>query len=316
MPDRTHNLIERAAARLRRVPPEQAKVLPLARHDLATGTGVLSPIAEDFNEAGPDVRLRPKIGSALGDVVSISQTTLAEQAIVLPSSGRSRTVEEFRILKREILANISRNRGASSGSRNRIVLVTSANPGEGKTFTATNLALALASEKDTHALLMDADAYRQSMLAYLGISVDRKGWLDFLSGQVTRASDLILHTNLANFSVLPAGRERDQIPELMSSSRMTELLDELTLEDPSRIIVIDAVPCLTSTEPSILGGLAGQTLFVVAAHETAQDQIESSLRLLKASPSVSLMLNKMHPVLADHFKGYGYTYGSQRQQSA
>lgn len=313
MVDRAPDLVARAAARLRRSPSQQPEIFPPVTTgfsvDPVTSPAVPRTMVQSFadassNKAGPEDRSRDP-------AAVISQTSLAAQGIVLPSAGTSRTVEEFRALKRELLATIARNRGAASGPRSRVVLVTSASPGEGKTFTATNLALALAYEKDVRVLLMDADAYRQSLLSYLGITAEM-GWLDYVSGLVPRASDVIVRTNLPNFSVLPAGKVREQIPELMSSSRTAELLDELTLEDPARTVVIDAVPCLTSTEPSILAGLAGQTIFVVAAHETAQDQIEASLRQLSASSSVSLMLNKMHPALADHFKGYGYSYGAQR----
>ncbi|HTK78907.1 MAG TPA: AAA family ATPase [Rhizomicrobium sp.] len=312
MADRSPELIERAAARLRRPAPQDQGENSRALRNAMQDAGAVPLDANHANGVASDPPHAARAGRPLHeDVVSISQTTLASHGIALPSSGTSRTVEEFRALKREVIANIARTRDASTGLSNRIVLVTSANPGEGKTFTATNLALALASEKDTHVLLMDADAYRQSMLGYLGIFAE-KGWLDFVSEKSARLGELILHTNLPNFSVLPAGKERDQIPELISSSRMADLFEQLMSEDPARLVVVDAVPCLTSTEPSILAGLAGQTLFVVAAHETAQDQIEASLRLLKASPRVNLMLNKMHPVLTDHFKGYGYTYGAQR----
>jgi protein-tyrosine kinase len=311
MTNRSPDLIERAAARLRRAPPQESEKHPTAERDSAVVLRQSSIEVDRFDRVGSDSTLgvRRETNSK-PEAVNISQTSLAAQAIVLPSSGVSRTVEEFRALKREVLANVGRLRTASN-HRNRVVFITSSNPGEGKTFTAINLALALAYEKETRALLIDADAYRQSVLSYLGISAD-KGWLDFVTGKVGYPSEVVLHTNLPNFSVMPAGKQREQIPELMSSRKMSELLDEVTLEDPARIVIMDGLPCLTSTEASVVAGLAGQTLFVIAAHETAQDQIEASLRLLSASPSVSLVLNKMHPALADHFKGYGYAYASQR----
>jgi Mrp family chromosome partitioning ATPase len=94
----------------------------------------------------------------------------------------------------------------------------------------------------------------------------------------------------------------------MSSRRMGMLLEELTREDPGRFIIIDALPCLPSTEPSILAALAGQTLFVVAAHQTSREEVDSALRLLNSSPSVNLVLNKVEPLLSEQFKGYGYAY--------
>jgi Mrp family chromosome partitioning ATPase len=93
---------------------------------------------------------------------------------------------------------------------------------------------------------------------------------------------------------------------------MNQLLDDLIRSDPGRFIIMDALPCLTSTEPTILTALAGQTLFVVAAHKTSREDIESSLRLLNNSPNVSLVLNKAEPLLTEQFKGYGYDYAYQR----
>jgi Mrp family chromosome partitioning ATPase len=243
--------------------------------------------------------------------VNVSPTSLALHGIALPSSGFSRTVEEFRALKRHVLSSASRARSTADAASGRIILVTSARPGEGKTFTATNLALALAYEKDARVLLMDADAYRQSLMSYLGISAD-KGWLDVISEPSPPLDRITLKTNVQGLWVVPAGRERGEIPEIMSSRHMKKLLDLLMQEDPGRYIVIDALPCLTSTEPSILAPLAGQALFVVAAHQTSQADIESSLRLLSGSPSVSLLLNKTEPLLSEQFQGYGYAYASQR----
>jgi Mrp family chromosome partitioning ATPase len=208
-------------------------------------------------------------------------------------------------VKREVFANIRR----SNGAKNRIVVVTSARPGEGKTYTATNLALAFAYEQDTRVLLVDGDAYRHSILDYLGISAD-KGWLDVITDTASLNS-VKLRTNFPNLELLPAGRERSGIPELMSSDRMNAFLGELQNADPSRILIIDSVPCLTSTEPAILSELAGQTLLIVAADETPRDDIEASLRALKASASVNLVLNKTHPLLTEQFRSYGYNYASR-----
>jgi len=58
--------------------------------------------------------------------------------------------------------------------------------------------------------------------------------------------------------------------------------------------------------------MVGQAVFVVAAHETSRDQVESSLRLINACPSVSLILNKAEPMLTEQFGKYGYGYGYQK----
>jgi protein-tyrosine kinase len=311
MSDNGPQLIQRAAAILR-----ETSAATGVRSPPAQSLALEQPFQSAIERAADAVRVKtvaPKEDAQLPrqQTATVSPTSLAINAIMLPSAGSSRTVEEFRAIKREIIASIARTRQTVSNSKSRTVLVTSASPKEGKTFTAINLALALAYEKDSKVLLIDADAYRQCAVSYLGISSEY-GWLDVVAAKGTDARDLIIRTNLPGLSVLPAGRQRPEIPELMSSKRMPELLDELARDDPTRFIVIDSVPCLHSTEPSILAGLAGQTVFVVAAQKTAHSEIEASLRLLNASPNVSLVLNKVHPQLTDQFKRYGYAYETQR----
>lgn len=230
--------------------------------------------------------------------VTVSSTKLAAHGIVLPEAVYSRTVEEFRVVKRSVLNTVARDSGSAHAEQSRIVLVTSANPGEGKTFTAINLALSLACEKDTSPLLMDCDAYQQSMLEYLGISADR-GWIDIVAGDDVLPGDVILPTSVPNLEILPAGKLRPHVPELMSSRSASRLFSELLLQNPNRIIIIDSLPCSVSTEPSILAALAGQTVFVVAAYETSSDDVVSGLRQVETCPSVSLVLNGTEKFLTD-----------------
>jgi Mrp family chromosome partitioning ATPase len=307
MADHAPDLIQRAAARLQQSNLRAAGSAPVAptpgaaaaRNSTATENKVFEPRTQPAHLVQP-VPVRPR-------QVTISPTSLAGNGIVLPSSGLSRTVEEFRALKRHVLSNAMRSADAENPGTGRIILVTSARAGDGKTFTSVNLALALACEKDAQVLLMDADAYRQSLMKYLGISA-ATGWLDTVSDKSLCLNEAVIETNVPGLSVLPAGKETAEIPEIMSSQRMKDLLDELIRQDAKRFIVIDSLPCLTSTEPSILSALAGQTLFVVAAHQTGREDIEASLRLLNSSPSVNFILNKAAPALSEQFKGYGYTY--------
>ncbi|HEX3810909.1 MAG TPA: AAA family ATPase [Rhizomicrobium sp.] len=301
MADSTPDLVMRAAARL-------------AKAGRATGllSGDVQPDAS-VPRAGVETP-RPASSPApealrnttQGRSVNLSPTALAANGIVLPSSGFSRTVEEFRSIKRQLLANAAQIEQPEGARAARLIMVTSAAPGEGKTYTAINLALALAFEKDINVLLIDADAHRQSMLSYLGISMEY-GWLDLLTDDRLSLSDVVLRTNVANLSVLPTGKLRSEIPEIMSSRKMNDFLNGL-VQDPNLIVVLDCLPCLVSAEPAVLGSIVGQTLFVVAAGETSRDEVESSLRLIEACPSVSLLLNKGDPLLVDQFSKYGYGY--------
>ena len=243
--------------------------------------------------------------------VNVSPTSLAANGISLPSAGFVRTVEEFRVIKRQVLTNASRSATTGHNDYSRVIMVTSAKPGDGKTYTAINLALSIAYEKDLKVLLVDADVYRQSMLSYLGITADL-GWIDLLADRKLTFQDILLHTNIPNLSVLPAGHSHPEVPELLSSRRMGAMVAEMARRYPDRFIIFDTLPCLASSEPGILAGLVGQTIFVVAAHETSRDAVESSLRLINGCPSVSLILNKAEPMMTDQFGAYGYNYNYQK----
>jgi protein-tyrosine kinase len=313
---KTPDLVRRAAARLSgavgRAPvtPIEEKVIVHAREpSVAPVAFSAAPVLREVEAPAPPPR--PKTSHS--HTVNISPTSLAANGISLPSAGFVRTVEEFRLIKRQILTNASRIPSGVGGDFNRVIMITSAKPGDGKTYTAINLALSIAFERDLKVLLVDADVYRQSMLSYLGVQAER-GWLDLLSDSSLTFSDVLLHTNVPNLSVLPAGKAHPEVPELMSSRKMGQLVTEMARRYPDRFIIFDTLPCLVSSEPAILAGMAGQTIFVVAAHETSRDSIESSLRLINACPSVSLVLNKAEPVLTEQFGKYGYGYAYNYQK--
>jgi receptor protein-tyrosine kinase len=310
----TPDLVRRAAARL----SGAAGRAPVAEVDTSLVRPIdapipLSPAVTKEPAADQGVREVPPRPTSSGLHVNVSPTSLAANGISLPSNGFVRTVEEFRVIKRQVLSNVARAPMSTGSDLNRVIMITSAKPGDGKTYTAINLALSLAHERDLKVLLVDADVYRQSMLSYLGIKAEA-GWIDLLADRNLTFSDVLLHTNIPNLSVLPAGKPHPEVPELMSSRRMGNLVSEMARRYPDRFIIFDTLPCLVSSEPAILASLVGQTIFVVAAHESSRDQIESSLRLINACPSVSLILNKADPVLTEQFGKYGYGYGYTYQK--
>jgi len=336
--DKTPDLVRRAAARLGsaqgHVPVSPAEPAPAAapppppspapsRMAAALTAAAAAPAAfaasaapvdvlperEPVRQEVPRVEVPPRTPQTR--TVNVSPTSLAANSISLPSAGFVRTVEEFRVIKRQVLTNASRSATTGHNDYSRVIMVTSAKPGDGKTYTAINLALSIAYEKDLKVLLVDADVYRQSMLTYLGVTADI-GWIDLLADRKLTFSDILLHTNIPNLSVLPAGHSHPEVPELLSSRRMGAMVAEMARRYPDRFIIFDTLPCLASSEPGILASLVGQTIFVVAAHETSRDQVESSLRLINACPSVSLILNKAEPMLTDQFGAYGYNYNYQK----
>jgi receptor protein-tyrosine kinase len=195
-----------------------------------------------------------------------------------------------------------------AGRSSRLIMVTSARPGEGKTFSALNLALAFASERDVKALLVDLDTQHSTLPRILGIPRER-GLVDVLAGSL-ELSDVLLDTNIGNLMILPAGRGGPHVPELLSSREMAALLDELTQRLSDRFIIIDTPPCMASSDAATLAPLVGQIVFIVEAHNTQQAEIEAALTMLSACPRISLLLNKSDTLASEHFGSYGYNYHS------
>jgi protein-tyrosine kinase len=264
---------------------------------------------QDANEPRPS--LAPTAEPALfapGPQLTLDRGRLASFGIAIPSSARSRTVEEFRLVKRNLMAAWSQSDLTGDRRSGRLIMITSARPGEGKTFTSINLALAFASERDVKALLVDVDTQHPGLPKIFGIPGE-KGIVDVLAGNL-ELSEVLIQTNLPNLMLLPAGRGGPHVPELLSSREMGALLVELMQRLSDRFIIIDTPPCMASSDAAALAPLVGQIVFVVEAHSTQQAEVEAALSMLSACPQISLLLNKSDTLASEHFGSYGYYYHS------
>ena len=224
-------------------------------------------------------------------------------------------VSEFRHVKRNLLGAIR------AGETNRVILVASALAGEGKSFSSANLARSLALEPDYSVLLIDADVAKPHVSSSLGL-LERKGLMDAITEAGRDVESLILSTDIEGLSVLPAGTSNENATEHLSSDRMRAVL-ELLLEVPNRIIVIDSLPILLTTEARVLAPLAGQVLMVVRAESTSQAAVKHALEVLGKGVNVKLLLNAIVQTRASRYLGYDYGYkygygdavGKQRVQS-
>jgi exopolysaccharide/PEP-CTERM locus tyrosine autokinase len=221
--------------------------------------------------------------------IRLDPDRLAAAGIVTPRGGPMRLMEELRIVKRAIVHSaMTEEEEAPKGAN--LVMVTSAKPGEGKSFVAGNLAMSIAAEKNLRALLIDTDFQNPDLSRILGVE-NEAGLIDLLAEPSLELTDVMLRTNFANLSVLPAGRGRDHGPELLASRRMSALAEEIAA-DPSCIAIFDAAPLLTSSEPAVLAFHVGQTVLVVAAQRTGRRAVEEALTFLHPCPRVGLVLNR------------------------
>ncbi|MEA2772935.1 MAG: protein-tyrosine kinase [Acetobacteraceae bacterium] len=238
---------------------------------------------------------------------SIDAVSLERAGMVDWSRTRTRISEEFRLVQRQIIRSAF-GPGAEPGFSN-LLLVTSARPGEGKSFMATNLSGSIARQGDHHVLLVDADSKRDSICYSLGLAQAR-GLLDLAANPKLDPSPLIVKTPIERLSILPVGRERERSAELFSTKEMTRLIQSLGRRYADRLLILDAPPCLSTSDPAVLSQVVGQILFVVEADRTQRDEIEASLDLIQACPTITMVLNKQQISSRYTFGAYSSYYSS------
>lgn len=240
-----------------------------------------------------------------GRLAHVDRAELAEAGFILPDAAPTALGEEFRIVKRQLLLSAMGGQGAEPINNGRAILISSAEPDEGKTFCAVNLALSLAREKDVEVLLVDADFAKPEVLSTLGIA-GGPGLVDALCDQAIDVESCVIRTDLANLSVLPAGRPLNETNELLASEQMRVLFDKL-LAKPSRIVIFDSSPALAASTSSVLASLVGQAVVVVRADVTGENELREALSLLGACNHMRLLLNAVQ--LAPHGRRFGAYYG-------
>ena len=214
--------------------------------------------------------------------------------------------EEFRIIKRPLIKNAF-SIHKDDLQRANLILITSSKPGEGKTFTAINLALSIASEMDKKVLLVDADVAKPSISKELGINTDLPGLIDYLEGDDLDLAEMMMKTNISGLSIIPAGKKHAYSTELLASNRMILLAEELHSRYSDRIVIFDSPPLLVASQSEVLASLVGQVVLVVEAETTLQTMVLESLNKLKECDVVLTLLNKSKNNFC--LGSYGYAYG-------
>lgn len=233
----------------------------------------------------------------------INLARLASGGFVTPDMPRSRIADEFRVLKRPLIGNVSGDRVVPIKHAN-LIMVTSSVPGEGKTFSAINLAMSIAMELDKTVLLVDADVARPSLPKVFGLP-HGKGLLDILKNKSIDLSEVLIRTNVEKLSILQAGTQHSQATELLASAEMARLLDEISMRYTDRIIIFDSPPLLVTTEARVLATQMGQIVFVVNAENTLQRDVKHALATIEACPVKMMMLNQVRTTAQGAY-GYGY----------
>src|SRR5689334_1201562 len=257
------------------------------------GVSAVGPAANGHAPPPAGVRMPEQSRAAnpsASKTVRLDFRALRQNGLITPDNMTSAISNEFRGIKRRLLQKVRDPQTRAAVSN--LIMVTSSLPGEGKTFSSINLALSLAAERGLQVLLIDADVIRPSV-GNMFVAPPAEGLTDLLTGKVGHVSD-VLHrcTDIPNLAVIFAGNPSANTPELISSSRMSNLCKELSARYPDRVIVLDTPPVLASAEPAILASYVHHLVMVVAADQTDRHQLRKSLETIASCQSVSLLFNK------------------------
>ncbi len=308
------------------LPPAVPEVLPAVSPRLARraqrmdigelGAGLSAPATaraaerpEEVDAAAalvtrPAREVRPRLVTFSTVQHPIDRKRLREQGMIVPEGSVTGLLEEFRIVKRQVLLMAAQLREADGEAQKaQRVLVCSPLPNEGKTYCSVNLALSMAAEKDSEVLLVDADFAKPSVLSTLGLP-GGPGLMDALVDASLDVADLVLGTDVPGLWVLPAGNATNSDSEYLNSARTAEVLARLTQGAPNRMVIFDSPPALAASPAAELAQYVGQAMVVVRADSTSQGALEDAISLLAACPNIQLLLN------AANFSPSGRRFGT------
>ena len=244
-----------------------------------------------------------------GHLAEVDRAALRAAGLIAPEHEERKLGDEYRQIKRPLIANAFGKRAAKV-ENGQLIMVASALPGDGKTFTCINLALSMALEKDYSIVLVDADVAKPHITSLFALE-EHKGLLDLVEDPNLRISDAMIPTDIPRLSLLPSGRTRHYATELLASSRMDEVVKALIDGHSNRIVVFDSPPLLVTSESQVLAGLMGQLLVVVKAGVTPLHAVEEAVGTIDPSKAVNLVLNQARrSATGGGWGGYYYGYGS------
>ena len=245
-------------------------------------------------------RETPVSRQGVSRTITINPENRLMAALKEPHSAVS---EQYRKLKSRLVH-------LTKGDRFRnLLMVTSAMTGEGKSLTATNLAISMAQEYDLTVLLVDADLRRPSIHRYLGFE-QSIGLSDCLLDGID-IGDAIIKTDLGKLSVLPAGREVEKPLELFASKKMHEVIMEIKHRYNDRYVIIDTPPLLPFAETRSLAHIVDGVVFVIQEGVTAQKSVSEAMEILKGCPVLGMVLNASTAVNPE-YSNYGEYYDRRK----
>ena len=173
----------------------------------------------------------------------------------------------------------------------KTIMVTSAMAGEGKSLVAINLAITIAVDLHSNAVVVDCDLRNPSLSRWFGLK-EQRGLSDYLLGKAA-LSDLLIKTSVEKLSILPGGPLQENPVELIGSDKMKSLVQDLKSRYEDRYIILDSSPLLATTEPSVLNELVDGILLVIRSGVTPRETIQQGLKFLDKKKIIGTVLNGM-----------------------
>jgi len=243
-------------------------------------------------------------------IVEIDFAKLRELGRMPPDDSSHQNEEEMRRIKWPLLAALG-GRGGAEPARNQVVLVTSAEPSEGKSYTSLNLALSIVRDREMRVILVDGDVALPGITATLGLD-GANGLNDVLDDPSLDVNDVIYRTTVDGLFFVPAGKWHDHSPELIAGSRMPQIIQDLGSRVGNGVVILDSPPLLATNEAQVATRYVGHVLMVVRADRTEQQAVLDALALIDKSTPVSAVLNGVEASLLSKYYGqYYYGYGAQ-----
>lgn len=275
--------------------PRPLKVVPEPKPAVAKPATPLQPLQP---------KAAPKIPHDHGQPRLWEDAAIDHNLVALTDS-HSPEAEQFKILRTNILFPLA-------GSPPRSILVTSSGPGEGKTFTAANLAISIALNINRHVLLIDADMRRPQLHTRFGFG-PVPGLSDYLA-EGRHLPSLLIKTKVDKLTLLAAGPPPDNPAELIGAERMSSLLAEVTNRYPDRIVVIDAPPPALAAETGVLARQVDGILVVVRYGNTRREEIADLVAQVGQKKILGSIVNYLENP-ASRYYGYKYAgYGKRKDR--
>lgn len=262
-----------------------------------------APVVPEYRSAAQQPVPQQGKESAPKRVVAVDRNALRTMELMPPVAFERQIASQYQHIKRSLIA-IALGKSGDPIPNGRLIMLASALAGEGKTFTSINLALSMALEKDIEILLVDADVAKPHLTRIFGLQSE-PGLLDLLGDGTLYPESLILPTDVAGLSMLPAGKQRANATELLASARMEEVIALLGGTDGRRIVLFDSPPLLLSTESAAIAGVIGQVVMVVRAQSTSRKAVADAIDIVGEKKPISLILNQSESPATSGYYGYG-----------